>query len=126
MNSSVIKRRERGEVDEADITHFSSYGEPELLYLLRSEIPVERTCAAIHLRKILSTTVVTELCRQLAVEKKLYTKIALCESLAARAELSIEPLIELLGRIGKNQETKRRRGAFIKYRIHSHVILQPG
>jgi hypothetical protein len=58
--------------------------------------------------------VVTELCRQLAVEKKLYTKIALCESLAARAELSIEPLIELLGRIGKNQETKIPERGFYK------------
>ena len=49
---------------------------------------------------------VDKLCHQLAIEKKLYTKIALCETLAECAELSIEPLIGLLGRIGKNQETQ--------------------
>jgi len=106
MNSSAIKRRERGEVNEADITHFASFDEPELLFLLYSKIPVERSCAAIHLWKYQSPTVVGRLCQQLAIEKKLYTKIALCETLAKCAELSIEPLIGLLGKIGKNQETK--------------------
>ena len=114
MNSSAIKRRERGEVKEADITHFASFDEPELLFLLHSKIPVERSCAAIHLRKYQSLTVVDKLCHQLAIEKKLYTKIALCETLAECAELSIEPLIALLGQIGKNQETKIPETGFYK------------
>ncbi len=114
MNSSAIKRRERGEVNEADITHFASFDEPELLFLLHSKIPVERSCAAIHLRKYQSPTVVGRLCHQLAIEKKLYTKIALCETLAKCAELSIEPLIGLLGKIGKNQETKIPETGFYK------------
>lgn len=114
MNSSAIKRRERGEVNEADITHFASFDEPELLFLLHSKMPVERSCAAIHLRKYQNPTVVGRLCHQLAIEKKLYTKIALCETLAECAELSIEPLIGLLGRIGKNQETKIPKTGFYK------------
>ncbi len=114
MNSSAIKRRERGEVTEADITHFASFDEPELLFLLHSKIPVERSCAAIHLRKYQSPNVVAMLCHQLAIEKKLYTRIALCETLAKCAELSIGPLIGLLGQIGKNQETKIPETGFYK------------
>lgn len=114
MNNSAIKRRERGEVNEADIIHFASFDEPELLFLLHSKIPVERSCAAIHLRKYKNPTVAGMLCHQLAIEKKLYTKIALCETLAECAELSIEPLIGLLGQIGKNQETKIPETGFYK------------
>jgi len=114
VNSSAIKRRERGEVNEADIAHFTSFDEQGLLFLLHSKIPVERSCAAIHLRKYQSPTVVAKLCHQLAIEKKLYTRIALCETLAECAELSIEPLIGLLGRIGKNLETKIPETGFYK------------
>ena len=114
MNSSAKKRRERGEVNEADIAHFALFDEPELLFLLNSKIPVERSCTAIHPREYKNPTVIAELCHQLTIEKKLYTKIALCETLAEFAELSIEPLIGLLGRIGKNQETIIPEAGFYK------------
>jgi len=80
MNSYDIKRRERGEVNEADIAHFAPFDKLELLRLLHSKIPIERTCAAIHLWKYQSPAVVDKLCRALSVEKKLYTRIALCET----------------------------------------------
>ncbi len=114
MNSSAIKRRERGEVNETDVAHFSSFNELELLLLLHSKIPVERSCAAIHLLKYKNPTVVGRLCYELAIERKLYTKIALCETLAKCEELSIEPLIGLLGRIGNNQETEIPETGFYK------------
>ena len=114
MNSLAIKRRERGEVNEADIAHFTSFDEPKLLFLLNSKLPVERSCAAIHLQKYQSPIVVGRLCHQLAIEKKLYTKIALCETLTKCADLSIVPLIGLLGQIGKNQETKIPETGFYK------------
>ena len=50
----------------------------------------------------------------MAIEKKLYPKIALCETLAVCAELSIEPLIGLLGQIGNNQERKIPETGFYK------------
>ena len=114
MNSSAIKLRERGKVNEADIEHFASFDESELLSFLHSGKTVERSCAAIHLRKYKNPTVVDRLCHQLAIEKKLYTKIALSETLAECAELSIEPLIRSLGQIGKNQETKIPETGFYK------------
>jgi hypothetical protein len=39
----------------------------------------------------------------LKTEKKLYTRIALCECLAAFGEHSLEALVPLIGRIGHNQ-----------------------
>jgi len=50
----------------------------------------------------------------LHVEKKLYTKIALSETLATYGELVVEPLINLLGKIGKNQESKIPETGFYK------------
>lgn len=114
MNRLAVKRRERGEVNEFDISCFELFDESELLSLLQSKIPVERSCAAIHLRKHKNLNVVNELCCFLTLEKKLYVKIALCETLVECAELSIDPLIRLLGRIGKNQETKIPETGFYK------------
>ncbi|MCD4721851.1 MAG: hypothetical protein K8S13_18630, partial [Desulfobacula sp.] len=114
MDNLAAKRRERGEVNETDISDFASFDESELLSFLHSEKAVERSCAVINLRKYHNTTVVDKLCHQLVIEKKLYTRIALCETLAECAELSIEPLIGLLGQIGKNQETKIPETGFYK------------
>jgi len=106
MDHLAAKRRERGEVNETDISAFASLDEVELLSFLHAETAVERSCAAIHLRNYQNPAVVAELCRQLAVESKLYTRLALSETLAQCALLSIEPLIGYLGKIGNNQETK--------------------
>ncbi len=114
MNCSAIKRRERGEVNEEDIAHFACLEESELLVLLHSNIPFERTCAAIHLQKYQGPAVVDKLCHRLTIENKLYVIIALCETLVKCAGLSIEPLMGLLGRIGKNQEKKIPETGFYK------------
>ncbi len=108
------KRRERGEVSETDILKFDLYKKTELLSLLHSEIAFERSCAAIHLRNYQTSDVVAALCIQLTVEKSLYAKIAVCETLVECAELSIEPLIELLGQIGNNHEAKIPETGFYK------------
>ncbi len=113
-NNPATKRRERGEVNETDIGHYALFGKSELLSLLHSKIPVERSCAAIHLGKHQTLDVVIVLCQQLTLEKKLYTRIALCETLAQCAELSVDPLIELLGKIGKNWEIKIPKTGFYK------------
>lgn len=114
MNDAAIKRRKRGEANEDDLARFSSFSEADLLSLLRSEKPVERTCAAIHLQKFQNPLVVSGLCEQLSDEKKLYSKLAVCETLAKCSELSIKPLIELLGKIGNNHETEIPGAGFFK------------
>ncbi len=114
MNKLSANRRKRGEVNQTDISNFDIITEPDLLLYLQSETAVERTSAAIHLRKYRNSNVVEKLSSQLKVEKKLYTKIALCDSLVECGELSIEPLIGLLGKIGKNQETTIPETGFYK------------
>ncbi|MDO8654764.1 MAG: hypothetical protein Q7R66_21550 [Undibacterium sp.] len=96
--------RSRGQVGAADIAFFAAMGRVELETLLHSERAFERTCAAILLAHFNDALTVAQLCQQLLIEKKLYTKIALCEALVKCAELSVSPLIGLLGRIGNNQE----------------------
>ncbi|MBF0529832.1 MAG: hypothetical protein HQK55_11305 [Deltaproteobacteria bacterium] len=114
MNSSEAGRRSRGEIDEADITGFASLGKVELVSLLHSKTATDRSYAAILLGNFQDSDTVTQLCRQLSIEKKLYTRIAICKSLVKCADLSIPLLIELLGRIGKNQEDKIPETGFYK------------
>ncbi len=64
MDNLAAKRRERGEVNETDISDFAALDESELLSFLHSEKPVERSCAAIHLRKYKNPYVVDQLCHQ--------------------------------------------------------------
>ncbi len=105
LDKLSANRRKRGEVNSTDLSNFAMLSEPELLSLLNSKIAVERTSAATHLRKYKNSNVVGKLCHQLTIEQKLYTKIAICDSLVECKNLSIKPLINLLGKIGNNQET---------------------
>lgn len=114
MDNLTAGRRNRGKVTQTDISDFAPLGESALLSLLHSDIPVERSCAAIHLQKYKTAFVADVLCRQLAVEKKLYTKISLCKTLAMCAEVSIDPLMGLLGKIGNNHETTLPETGFYK------------
>jgi hypothetical protein len=98
------KRRERGEVTQADIDPFLSISTGELLGRLRSPAPTIRTCAAIVLGNHKESKVVAALCRQLKIEKKLYCRIAISDSLANMGSLSVQALLALLGKIGHNQE----------------------
>lgn len=106
MNKLALNRRSRGEANEVDFAQYETCDKQELLILLKSKIPVERTCAAILLEKYLNPMVVNQLCSQLTIEKSLYTKMALSKTLAKQPDLSLEPLIGLLGKIGNNQETE--------------------
>ena len=114
MSEVAIKRRNRGEASKDDLARFSSCTEHDLLSLLHSESSVERTCAAINLQKFKNLNVVNKLCERLAIEKHLYSKLALCETLVECTALSIEPLIALLGKIGNNHETKIPETGFYK------------
>jgi hypothetical protein len=106
MNLTAKNRRSRGEVNQKDIESVSLLNKSQLLSLLHSQLPTERTCAATLLKKHNHPDVVDILCKQLLIEKKLYTRIAICETLADFKESSIASLIKLLGKIGNNHETE--------------------
>lgn len=104
MEILATKRKERGEVTQADIDPFLLMSIDELLCQLRSRTPAIRTCAATVLGNHKKPKVVAALCQQIKIEKKLYCKIAISESLIRIGSLSIKPLLALIGKIGHNQE----------------------
>jgi HEAT repeat protein len=81
---------------------------------LRHEKPKVRTSAAKILGQRQCRQAVMPLCRALRKEKKLYSKLAICEALGALGKPSIPPLIELLGRIGNNHENTLPKKGFYK------------
>lgn len=100
------KRKKRGEVTQAEIAPFFSMSIDELLCQICSPKPNARTCASTVLGNYKVPKVVAGLCQRLKIEKKLYCKIAISDSLVKIGSLSIQPLLELLGKIGQNQETE--------------------
>ncbi len=114
METSASKRKERGEIAQADINSFLLMSTDELLCKLRSPTPAIRTCAATVLGNHKKSEVVAALCQQLKIEKKLYCRIAISDSLANIGPLSIQPLLVLLGKVGQNQETGVPKNGFNK------------
>ena len=108
------KRRKRGEVTEAEIVPFLSMHMDELLRWLSSPEAAIRTCTATALGNYKVSKVVAGLCQQLEIEKKLYCKIAISDSLAKIGSLSVLPLLALLGKIGQNQESEIPQKGFNK------------
>lgn len=106
MKSSPIELKKRGYVDDEDLAIYNEstkYSLQNLLMLLDDEKPHKRTIAAKLLSKFPQPEIAQSLCEALQKEKKLYTKIALTETLASFGEISLPYLIPLLGKIGNNQ-----------------------
>ena len=75
----------------------------ELLELLKSPKPIERTIAARCLGKNAEYLIVENLLTALDNEQKLYPKIEICNSLAKFGTYSVAGLVLRLGTIGTNQ-----------------------
>ncbi len=75
----------------------------ELKALLTSPIAVQRTIAARLINAGKQVDMIDALCQVLLVEKKLYTKIEICESLSSFGIDALPYLIPMLGCIGNNQ-----------------------
>ncbi len=112
MKSSPIELKKRGHVDDEDVKEYikssKSYksSKQELLALLNDEQPHKRTIGAKLIKnekKFQQPEIAQSLCEALQKENKLYTKIALTETLASFGEISLPYLIPLLGKIGTNQ-----------------------
>jgi len=76
----------------------------EKLELLKSKTPTDRTLAARLLKdETERENVIKCLTRAIAIEKKLYCKIELSNTLKSYGILSVKTLIAMLGKIGSNQ-----------------------
>jgi len=73
------------------------------IVLLKSKLPTDRTLGARLLTKNSDLSTIDYLIEALIKEKKLYSKIEICNSLVSFGINAVIPLIGLLGQIGNNQ-----------------------
>lgn len=90
---------------DAESAHLNISFDDKIKFL-QSKIPTERTLGARLLANPKDNITISYLVNALIVEKKLYSKIEICNSLVLCGQLSIKPLIELLGKVGTNQHKK--------------------
>jgi HEAT repeat protein len=98
-------RRKRGQISPEDISPYADLPFKGLVEMLQETDPQKRTIAAVILGDLGDERGILPLCSALTTEKSLYSKIAISEALSKIGEPSVLYLIELLGEIGKNQET---------------------
>ncbi len=109
------KRVARGAVNNPPDAAYLTMPVDALLAGLQSSSAVERTHTATALGgNPPSKQVVDALCAALLVEKALYTRLAICNSLVKQAPESIPALVGLLGRVGNNQHQTLPKKGFYK------------
>lgn len=109
MNSNGKKKKNRetrGQISPDDTLPYNDFSTEDLIEMLRAENPQERTISAVILGKRKDENVIKPLCTGLKNERSLYSRIAMSEALSQIGEPATPCLIQLLGEIGKNQETE--------------------
>jgi len=96
-------RAKRGQVTGQFIEIFIDKADSDLIKMLSGDSANERTAAAVLLGNRKCILAVGPLCKQLTLEKSLYSKIAISEALGKIGEPAVPYLIALLGKIGNNQ-----------------------
>ncbi|EGO65983.1 hypothetical protein [Acetonema longum] len=102
LKSTGQDLQRRGFASEGDVAKLKPFPVSQLVALLHSDDPVTRTAAARCLSAV-DAVVVAHLLEQLAMEKCLYTKIAICETLEKGDLSTARKMILYLGKIGRNQ-----------------------
>ncbi|MFH1188583.1 MAG: HEAT repeat domain-containing protein [bacterium] len=108
-------KRKRGFTTETENNLFIKKSDLELIHLLKSNNPKERTSAATLLGRRKSKRAISALCEQLKDERALYSKIAISEALGEIGLPSINNLIKYLGKIGTNQHKTLPKNIFCKW-----------
>jgi HEAT repeat protein len=103
MKSSMSVLQSRGFVEESRIVIDESIDKNLLKKKLISDIPTDRTKAAMMIKKLNRKELIPDLLEALVTEKKLYSKIAIAEALIHFGDEAVERIIPYLGRIGNNQ-----------------------
>lgn len=103
MKSKQEQLLNRGYLPEKEESKYLQLSFDERIKLLRSKISTERTLGARLLAISKDKRAIEHLMYAIKHEKKLYSKIEVCNSLVSFGQLSIKPLTTLLGEIGANQ-----------------------
>lgn len=106
MKSTEKQLENRGYFSEILKESFIFKSLVELLELLKSRNAVERSVSARLIAQSRDFRCIPFLCSALEREKKLYTKMELCDALAAYGIYALPELIKRLGSIGTNQHKK--------------------
>lgn len=105
LKSSQEQLQKRGLATEKDIAELSILSQDQLIELLHADCAMTRTASACNLSSN-QEIVTSELLKQLLVERCLYTRIAICESLERGNINTANQMIDYLGKIGNNQYKK--------------------
>ena len=103
MKSNLEQLKKRGYVEDKDLFKYENLSKNELLELLNSKVATKRTIGAKLLNSFQEPAVMNSLINRLIIEDKLYTKIAISESLGSFGEEASKELIQHLGNVGNNQ-----------------------
>lgn len=105
MKSSQSELKSRGSVSEEDIIKHKDLTKEELLELLKSKEPYKRTVSVRLLseEEFLNRDMITVMCEMLLTEKKLYTKLEICDVLSKTGLEGTKVMVNYLGIIGNNQ-----------------------
>lgn len=105
MKSSKEQLKNRGYITIEDTNDYAFFSKNELLELLKSKEPYKRTIAINLLsnKNELDNEMINLFCNMLLDEKKLYTKIELCNALSKASVEAAKIMVNYLGVIGDNQ-----------------------
>ena len=109
MKSEKKDLIKRGWIDDYYLEDFLNFNQEELLKLLSSNDPCERSAAASLLGvkfNVNEKIVYSSLVKSLSIEKALYTKLQISRSLEKGNFIVAEYMIGYLGKIGNNQHKK--------------------
>lgn len=116
MKSSDSQLRSRGKITSEDLQQYSNHTKIELSEMLKSKEAYKRTIAVKILSEKYDLTddLIHLFLHTLKQEKKLYTKIELCDALSKGDVQSAKIMVEYLGQIGNNQHTELPTNGFNK------------
>ncbi len=103
LKSTADQLRSRGFADSALTDEYRKFDADRLVDILNSDEPSARTASARILGELKNRDTLNSLISRLVIETKLYTKIALSESIALFGSEASIRLIPHLGKIGSNQ-----------------------
>lgn len=116
MKSSDSQLKSRGKITSGDLQQYSNHTQIDLLEMLKSKEAYKRTIAVKKLSEKydLNDDLIRLFLHTLKKEKKLYTKIELCDALSNGDVQSAKIMVEYLGQIGHNQHTVLPTNSFNK------------
>jgi HEAT repeat protein len=104
----------RGQISNEDLIFYLEFSSNKLILMLEDDNPQKRTAAARILGDRKELNGILPLCDGISSEKYLYPRIAMSEALGKMGEHAVVPLLNLLGKIGNNQEVQMPSSYFKK------------